>query len=169
MDEVAKSLLRETLATGQALPNQPLGGEVVTTTFQGLTLARVDRKTLYYHIYGPIAKAYICDRHDVPADLRNAIHWKCLGKALRQEPLGQRRWYCKHISGQLGVGRQLQHRQWQQHDNCPCCDASDEDTTHVLMCPSLSARNQWNKSILKLDQWMYEQKTDCYLCMAITQ
>ena len=109
-------------------------------------------------------------KHKIPEDLiDDAIAWDQVGTAIAKEPMGKRRWLCKHLARQCGVGVCLQTRQQQDHARCPCCDAEEEDTTHVIKCSAVSARVIWMTAIEHLFDWMMNEKTDLTLAEIITE
>ena len=86
-----------------------------------------------------------------------------------REPFGKRRWLTKHCAKQCGVGQCLLRRKHQAHDRCPRCDATEEDTTHVVQCPARSAHNTWTKAMTHLEDWMLNQDTNPQLLQILTE
>ena len=71
----------------------------------------------------------------------------------------EKNWVTKFESGVCGTGRMM--KRWNQRviDNCPRCGVANEDTNHILKCPSASAQTVWKDSLLTLDEWLQTKKT----------
>jgi len=167
MDEKAKALLRKRREAGYQSTPQPFGQEPLVVSFKGTKLSRFDLHTMYTETYGEETKALWAERHHISPQAMESIDWKASHKALKREPLGKRRWLCKHISGHCGVGRQLLRRHWQDHDHCPLCDQPDETTKHVVTCPDVRAANCWLEGVDALATWLRNELTNRHLIDAI--
>ena len=87
------------------------------------------------------------------------VDWAANKVAMTTVGLARKHWVTKFASGMCGTGRMM--KIWNQRliDNCPRCGMANEDTTHILKCPSASARKVWKQSILSLDEWLVKKKT----------
>ena len=167
MDKAAKRRLRQALQ-GEPATNQRLSGERMVVTHCGVKQSQINKKALHQEIHGKVIKAKWVERHKIPEHLvDHNIAWPELGRAMTREPFGKRRWLTKHCAGQCGVGKCLLRRQHQAHDRCPRCDAREEDTTHVLRCPAISAHNTWQTALDKLETWLLNEGTQPTLTQSI--
>ena len=148
-------------------PNQVFGDEPIAVWLGERKMARLDTKHLYSLLYGPVTRAYWQQRHSLSNCQMHKIDWKRLGKAMKREPLGKRRWLTKFASGHDGTGKNLLRRKYQDHSKCPRCDADGEDTLHVCRCPAPSAQQVWDKALEVLGAWMTEQRLPQDLRQAI--
>ena len=78
---------------------------------------------------------------------------------MKRIPLGQRRWLLKHATGHCAVGRMMERRNHQDHSRCPRCNADNETTLHIILCPATTANEQWLSCIFKLLRWMSSHHT----------
>jgi len=62
----------------------------------------------------------------------------------------KRQWVAKFTTGQIATGRHMKRCQFWAHDRCPCCQAPNEDTTHVLKCPSDATKAHRTTALEKL-------------------
>jgi len=86
---------------------------------------------------------------------------------MKREPLGKRRWLCKHLARQCGVGKCLMKREYQNHSKCPRCDQDGEDTSHVIRCRAPTAYRAWIEATNKLSDWLLQERTSQCLTDAI--
>jgi hypothetical protein len=108
VDATAKNLLRKRIAQGFiSQPAAPLGNETLHIYFRGNKLSRVNKNQLYETIYGEKLLQVWQKRHNLTQNHADKIDWTAIGKALHAEPLGKRRFLCKHLSGMSAVGKQL--------------------------------------------------------------
>jgi hypothetical protein len=130
----------------------------------------LDLDFLYSEIYGSKTKVKWMQYHAIPEHLvHQGINWKAVEIAMKREPQGKRRFITKFCAKQLAMGRALSRRHHQPHDCCPRCDAENEDTYHILKCPSTSAYSTWTEALDALDDWMAVEGTDSSLRDAIIQ
>ena len=87
------------------------------------------------------------------------VDWPAVKTAIESVPLRRRQWVSKFQSGFCATGRMM--KLWRQRliDTCPRCGAAVEQPTHILCCPSASAVTTWEKSLLRLKEWMTLEKT----------
>ena len=170
MDRKAKARLAKALKQPPH-KNIPLPEERLVVTYQGTKLSSIDKGFLYQEIFGQRTKAYWAHKaKQISPDLvETGVAWEALGKALSREPLGKRRWLCKHCARQCGVGRCLLRRKHQTHDNCPRCDQPNETTTHVLQCQAPSSVSAWQEATAALEIWLTKESTHSSLIQAISQ
>ena len=163
MDATAKDLLRKRIAQGHISQPAPLGNETLQVYFRGNKLSRVNKTKLYETIYGEKLLQVWQKRHNLTQDHVEKINWTAIGKALQAEPLGKRRFLCKHLSGMSAVGKRLLRRKWQDHSKCPLCDAEHEDGHHVLTCKDDRAHNTWMDAMDALEIWLTNERTNSHL------
>ena len=167
MDKAAK---RRLAAAKQNPPaaNRRLGVETLAVYFQGQKLSDINKPALYQEIYGKRTKARWVQLHKIPTHLvDNNIAWEALHTAFKREPLGKRRWLCKHCAKQCGVGKSMLRRKHQHHARCPRCDIEVEDTTHVITCKATSAYSHWVDATNCLHDWMINEGTNPQLADVI--
>ena len=167
MDTIAKDLLRERIAQGHISQPAHLGNETLQVYFRGNKLSRVDKTKLDETIYGEKLFQVWQERHNLTHDHVDKINWTAIGKALHAEPLGKRRFLCKHLSGMNAVGKQLLRRKWQDHSKCPLCDAEHEDGHHILTCKDDRAHNTWMDAMDALEIWLTNERTNSHLTAVI--
>lgn len=122
---------------------------------------------VYEVLYQEISTEAWARIHHIEENRIQQMDWKTTGRALRQLTFSQRKRVLKAATGTLSVGRSMeQWRKW-NHSKCPCCDAINEDVTHVWRCPDPQAQQQWKKSLKNLQQWMIDNETMPELQQAI--
>ena len=169
MDTAAKARLAQ-VRQGPPQTNIPMPHERIRVYHKGVKQSRVCKKELYQEIYGDITKQKWAQLHNIPQSLiHTGINWPALHKAMEREPLGKRRWLCKHCARQSAVGRNLKRRHHQTHSHCPRCDQDNEDSTHVLQCQHPSARVKWSLATTALCDWMIDERTHPEFREAILQ
>jgi hypothetical protein len=62
----------------------------------------------------------------------------------------------------------LHWKEW-PNSNCPRCQAPEESTTHVWLCPDPEANFLWEKSLRQLKNWMLTQRTPVLLAQIICE
>ena len=75
------------------------------------------------------------------------INWGLLEVAMQKWPMGKRKWLAKHLSGFSATGRVMKRRKEWEHDKCPLCNQPNEDSHHVISCPSVTARRTWAEAL----------------------
>ena len=161
MDGQARELLENTRARSTNNPNIRFGSETVVVRLAGQKLSRIDRDELYLATYGTRTRnRWVNERKQIPAHLFDSIDWDAVEQAFNREPHGKRRWLTKHLCGQMATARVMKRRGAQSHDNCPRCDARDENGSHIMRCPAVSASIAWNEAILDLESWFFNFKTN---------
>ena len=87
------------------------------------------------------------------------VDWTAIKKALKSTSLQRQHWVTKFDSGCCPTNKMMHI--WKQRliPNCPRCNASVEDTEHVLQCPSKSSITTWEKSMEKMKLWLLESNT----------
>jgi hypothetical protein len=106
-------------------------------------------------------------RHHLTQNHLDLINWTAIGKSLHAEPLGKRRFLCKHLSGMSAVCKQFLRINWQEHSNCSLCDAANEDGHHVLTCKDTRAHNTWMDAMDALEIWLANERTNSHLIAAM--
>ena len=169
VDHVAKRVLRRIRRQPPA-PPAPVPRETLQVFFRGKKLSSINKKYLYDEIYGDYIKDKWCELGKIPPSvIHQGIHWVAQDRAMKKEPFGKKRFLVKFFAHQIATGRALMRRRHQDHDHCPRCDASNEDTHHVLTCPSPEANQCWDKALQDLCSWMQSVHTEPSLVEAIKQ
>ena len=169
VDQVAKRILRRIRKQPPPTP-APNPQETLIVTFRGHKLSCINKQHLYNEIYGDYIKDKWCQLAHIPTSLiHNGIHWSAQHRAMKQEPFGKKRFLVKFFAHQAATGRALLRRKHQDHDRCPRCDAPNEDTHHVLTCPSPEAAKCWSQALTDLHLWMQSVNTEPSIAEAIRQ
>ena len=129
-------------------------------TFLGTRVVKKLTKYLRESIEGGKAADYWINKKErLSEQAFHEVDWECTRKAMEAVSLPRRHWVAKFESGFCATGRMM--KIWKQRviDNCPCCGAQNETTTHILQCPCSSAQNLWEKSLSNLQQWLRRNKT----------
>jgi hypothetical protein len=98
-------------------------------------------------------------RHPMPATGWIQVDWQVLGQAFRLWPRGKRQWLSKHMARFSATGRVMLRRKEWDHDCCPRCEGTKEDSYHILRCPARSARQQWLESLDSFETKLEEYRT----------
>jgi len=108
---------------------------------------------------GKVAEYWICKRKRMTEQGYFQVDWEANKAAMQAVPVSRRHWVSKFESGMCGSGKMM--KIWKQRlvDNCPRCNAECETPTHILQCQSSSAKITWDKSMVKLTEWMKTNKT----------
>ena len=108
---------------------------------------------------GKAAEYWVNKRKRFNKDSFFEVDWEASKGAMKSVGIARKHWVTKFESGMCGTGRMM--KIWNQRviDNCPRCGVANEDTTHILKCPSASAQAVWQNSLLTLDEWLQTKKT----------
>jgi hypothetical protein len=116
-------------------------------------LTNLDKHYLHEAIHGPRVKDWWIRHGRIQPEAMLQIDWALVGPAMRRMTFPRRKWLTKHVSANCGVGETLVQWGVLIDADCPRCGES-ESTEHVIRCPSPSAKEQWKKSLTKLEKWM---------------
>ena len=112
---------------------------------------------LYRTTFGTQAKEYWGRKFSISKELVADINWPALGQALKNSPVGLRRWHTKFSSGHIGTASKMLLRKHRDNDLCPRC-GSMEDNKHVVRCAS--GQMIWKKSVASVDSTLRDLQTD---------
>ena len=84
-------------------------------------------------------KRHIMKRKAYSSIIFDAIDWDGIELAGKSLSTGELTWLMKHVARYNPVGRQLKQRKYWVDFECPHVNASNEDSTHVVLCPHASA------------------------------
>ena len=82
------------------------------------------------------------------------IDWELFARSRMLLSKSRQIWMSKWLSGFCGVGRRLFLQSYQSHSNCPRCNLTNEDTSHVIQCKDVGATLLWEEEINSLQKWM---------------
>ena len=133
----------------------------------GLQLPELDNTTMtgnlhnrmYEIILGKQLTTYWIDKRRITKDSMGLIDWKAQAAAQKREYGGIKRFVAKWATGMIGVGKQVKRWKLRHHSNCPMCNEEDEDTNHVLSCPSEAAMELWEEKQWELIVGLYKIHT----------
>ena len=108
---------------------------------------------------GKVAEYWIYKRNRMTEQGYFQVDWEANKDAMKAVKVSRRHWVSKFESGMCGSGKMM--KIWKQRlvDNCPRCNAPCETPSHIIKCPSSSANVTWNKSMVKLTEWLKLNKT----------
>ena len=132
-------------------------GKVVADFANAITLS----------IDGDNLLSYWHRRHRFTVDQHQSIDWQLLAHSMRAVTFDRSIWIAKQVSGWAGVGHHLHHWSATTSSACPFCNADNETTQHVLLCPDPRVRTHWEQSVQKLQHWMTQQQFHPELSIAI--
>ena len=115
----------------------------------GVKQSKIDNDSLYATLFAPRTKSYWEKHHDIKIEPYATVDWEVSRLAIAKLPQGYKRWLVKQLSGHIGVGHMLQKRKWQDHSRCPLCNKTNEKTSHVLVCPNKSSKDNFKKKVEK--------------------
>jgi hypothetical protein len=110
-----------------------------TIYLSGLKQPSLLKQACYDTLFMPRIKRYWTSHHDTPVPSFDTVDWASSAKAIKRLPPGLKRWRWKFSTGCIGVASQLYYRRYQDHSNCPLCQAPHEKVSHVLHCPDTKA------------------------------
>ena len=95
------------------------------------------------------------------------IDWELFARSRMLLSKSRQIWMSKWLSGFCGVGRRLFLQSYQSHSNCPRCNLTNEDTSHVIQCEIVGATLLWEEEINSLQKWMENHGGDPVLTNTI--
>lgn len=107
-----------------------------------------------HHIYARQLREHLLSKKRLHQDYFDTIDWKAAGAAGKTSPPLFRLWITKHVSGWCATGRKMKLWKFWDNDRCPCCQAPDETTQHLLICPSPGQCSTWDEAIKGFEAWM---------------
>lgn len=165
-DRMAKSWLQRCVDSNYIPEPQRFGDESWSLSYKGFKLAKLDFDKLYGKMWFGTSYKYWSRKHRLPPETMDTIDWDICGEALDGLKFSERRRLIKHASGHFGIGTKMQQWGFQDHDECPLCQAS-ENPQHVLLCTDPRASTVWETTLLKLETWLTAKDTDPDVCTAI--
>ena len=164
MDEAAKRHWRLTQhfpGTNHILKHEFFAVKVVLEKITSFNKELIHSKTNHRHI-----RDYWQTKNSITDQQWEDINWPAASKALKELPLGQRRFHAKFSTSHIATGKMMLIRKQWPHSKCPRCGTSGEDTRHVIRCPA--APGSWSTALQDLRKWMNRQDTDPILSSTIT-
>jgi hypothetical protein len=101
-------------------------------------LTKVDEQKPHAFAFSDRTAKHWHRKHSLAPELITSINWDACEAAKGRLPFGCKRWLIKLATGFCGVGRREFLRGDQDHDDCPCCGAS-ESSRHVVECKGAGA------------------------------
>jgi len=123
--------------------------------------------TIRTHIHSPSMKEYWKTKTNFTDEIFDSVDWPSFARAMREVPQAKRRWVTKTASGHFAHGKNMV--QWHQLTSsaCPRCQTPLEDKDHILQCQAPMAKEQWEKSLAALQQWMTDSGANPLLIQAL--
>jgi len=161
-------------------PNVAMANESLAVSIDDKKLPCFDKQMLCNKVFARTGKEekdkstwtwkdFWKERENIPEEAMDHMHWEALKKALTNSPQGTQRWMLKHSTGQCGVGRMLQQRNYQEHSMCPRCGEQDKTTKHAIQCQAVDTRQRWITGTKAIRQWFTTTSTNPDLQHAIFQ
>jgi len=116
--------------------------------------------TIRDHINGQATIAYWIKRRQLSQGIWNTFDWASIGRAMKEIPINRRRWVSKYVSGHFATGENMQRWKFRTSAQCPRCQETTEDKTHIMTCPDPNARETWKKSLRAIEMWLKDEQTD---------
>ena len=106
-------------------------------------------------------QAYWEEKDELTQRSFDNTNWEASKQALKEQPKGMRRWFCKHCTRWCGVGRSMFLRKEWDHNRCIQCGKEEETTVHMVKCNHLDSANEtWKEAMTRLEEHLKKQKTD---------
>lgn len=170
MDQLAKE--RWQILQSEEIPSNAfrISGEPWPIYIKGRKISNKLQEAVYEQISGGKAKEYWNNHKQRFGDgSTEDVDLQATGDTMRMMPIARQHWLVKHAAGFNAVGKNMKRRKQWTHSKCPRCSHAMEDSEHVTKCQGPGATEQWEKSIMELEEWMKKNKTDRNIIRAISQ
>ncbi len=168
MDAVAKSALLDSVVNDDYInivfPHEPVLVKVKGQRITGSPSAAIGRAWGY-----KVARELFHSRKIVDRKHFKLIYWDGVEACMDQFPTMFRVWVTKHVSHFFGINRHLSRIDPSISNTCPSCGCINEDTSHVVRCPSPGRTSFYQESVSVLVQWLEEADTDPQLVYMIEE
>ena len=160
MDGLAKDIAMQYMHTRQKLKFTSTSLGFGTVRCNGVIIGSRLQQSLYYSILDTqLVKRLSILLHIPQAFLINNIHKQVLTTARKEARLATKIFISKWISKDTATGITMVQRKKRLTSNCPLCNIPEEDTIHVLQCPSPSSILQRNSLMEELECWLKGKDT----------
>ena len=161
MDKLAKAIAlvgrRDKISCLDGLPDSSDG--YPTVRVKGVVISSEIEKSIMKEVSGSrIKKWWIKKKRFRPVDAR-FIDWNCMAKCMSSCGHRYHRFIPKWVTGQIAVGKVMAMRKARAHNTCPRCNATLEDTAHVLRCQHDDAVHTWSEEMKKIKEWCLKVDT----------
>jgi len=95
------------------------------------------------------------------------VDWTLVGWAMTETGWSWRKWVTRFTSGEFAHGVNMWQWKFWMSSKCPCCSQEVEDKTHIIWCPSESAKKCWTDALGELKDWLQTAQTDPQLVEVI--
>ena len=140
-------------------PAHKLQHERIAISWQGNKLAKFWKPEFHELVMAEPMQTYWEHKDGMTQELFDKTNWKAQKQALKEQPKGMRRWWCKHCTRWCAVGRSMFLRKEWDHDRCPLCGQEEETTIHMMKCNKEGAKETFAAGMERLDLHMTEQQT----------
>jgi hypothetical protein len=168
MDAVAKSALLDSVVNddyiNSVFPHEPVLVKVKGQRITGSPSAAIGRAWGY-----KVARELFHSRKIVDRKHFKLIYWDGVEACMDKFPTMFRVWVTKHVSHFCGINRHLSRIDPSISNTCPSCGCINEDTSHVVRCPSPGRTSFYQESVSVLVKWLEEADTDPQLVYMIEE
>ena len=164
MDDLCKELRRR-IETGTQLHSWTalLPGWHWLLEVKGHLLTKKVRHNIESSISATRMSTYLDHKNRLQPHQFQQICWDSIGKAIKSQPTGYKRFITKHSAGVCGVN--IWRHRWRDRDDdaCPRC-GQPENSRHVYLCSDPAVKAIWTLELSLLEQWLEDHQT----CPSIT-
>ena len=126
-------------------------GHLITSNLQGSLYKQV---TKYNYLTS------LSQHSEFPLNFTKVnVHWESFSTARKEASFSTNIFLTKWLSGDTATGRVMVQRKARLGSQCPMCNHNDEHLTHVLTCPSTSAKELRNNLLSDLMVWLESVQT----------
>ena len=125
--------------------NDNLEGEGWTVHLVGVKITGDPTLPICYHVLAQPLQTHMAKKGILHADAFSHVDWNAMERVMEELALSHQLWAAKHVHGWCAVGKRM--KQWQLWDSstCPCCQAVEETSHHVVICPDNRMQEEWNE------------------------
>ena len=152
-------IFREQTYNHQAVADQILPFQGWTISIANQLIINNLEDTLHQHCSkDPILQTWQ-DKRDLDRETATLVDWDSMSNAMKLVPISRRIFVVKHVADRAATGVEMMKRKERDFDHCPRCKQPHENSTHVIICPAKSASQQWDVTMMNLEQSL--QKLHC--------
>ena len=155
----AKEFWKE-IKVGYRKPPHTMKKGIWQVKIQGRTICSNLTEKMRESISGEeILEYYVTKKQRMTKDQFHNIDWITQGKALKLLKPNRQHWVSKFTSGWCATGKMMHIWKQRLTSSCPRCNSADEDNTHILACKSIGAMHEWEKSMIRIKEWLDSNNT----------
>lgn len=100
------------------------------------------------------AQTYYCRKYNWTTPQFQAVNWDAISMSMSKCNPSTSKWVTKFTCGFIGTAKTLARRDYWLGEKCPLCNNAAEDNLHVIICPSIPHREQTNRYLTDIYDWM---------------